>query len=87
MQMSKGYSYYYRLECYEGFKNNIVYEDKTFGGLYKKFTGCKHRPKGDYIKNFIEMYDSGSTGAYYRIHCVFVKPNGEEKIIYTCEGI
>ena len=40
-----------------------------------------------YIKNFIELYDSGSTGAYYRIHCVFVYPSGLEKIIYTCEGI
>ena len=45
--MSKGYSYYYCLECYEGYRNNMVYEDKTFGGLYKKFTGCKHRPKGE----------------------------------------
>ena len=85
--MSKGYSYYYRLECYEGYRNNMVYEDKTFGGLYKKFTGCKHRPKGRVVSDFIELYDSGSTGAYYRIHCVFVHPDGKEKIIYTCEGL
>ena len=85
--MSKGYSYYYRLECYEGYRNNMVYEDKTFGGLYKKFTNCKHRPKGDYIKKFIDIYDSGSTGGYYRIHCVFVYPDGSEKIIYTAEGL
>lgn len=85
--MSKGLSYYFRLECYEGFRNNMVYEDKTFGGLYKKFTGCKHMPKGEYIKKFVEMFDSGTTGAYYRIHCVFVYPDGNEKIIYTCEGI
>lgn len=85
--MSKGYSYYYRLECYEGFRDGAVYEDKSFGGLYKKFTGCRHRVKGDYIKNFIEMYDKGFTGAYYNIHCVFVYPDGSEKIIYTCRGL
>ena len=85
--MSKGYSYYYRLECYEGFKNNNTYEDKTFSGLVKKFKGYNYRPKGREVSDFIEMYDSGSTGAYYRIHCVFVHPDGKEKIIYTCEGI
>ena len=85
--MSKGYSFYYRLECYGEFRNNMVYGDKTFRGLYKKFTGCNYKPKSEYLKKFVEMYDSGSTGAYYHIHCVFVYPDGSEKIIYTCEGI
>ena len=85
--MSKGYSYYYRLECYEGFRNNRVYEDKTFTGLVKKFNNFKGKPKGSMVSDFIKMYDSGSTGAYYRIHCVFVYPDGNEKIIYTAEGL
>lgn len=87
IQMSKGYSYYYRLECYEGFRDNAIYEARTFGELYKKFNGIKTKPRGKYITDFITMYDSGYTGAYYRIHCVFVHPDGKEKIIYTCEGI
>lgn len=85
--MSKGFSYYYHLECYQGFRDNAIYEDKTFGGLVQKFNGYQTKPKGRVITDFITMYDSGSTGAYYRVHCVFVYPNGKEKIIYTCEGI
>lgn len=85
--MSKGFSYYYRLECYQGFRDNAIYEDKTFGGLVQKFNGYQTKPKGRVITDFITMYDSGSTGAYYRIHCVFVYPNGLEKIIYTAEGL
>ena len=85
--MSKGYSYYYRLECYDGFRNNMVYESKSFSGLYQKFNGYNYKPKGRVVKEFIEMYDSGSTGAYYHIHCVFVYPDGKEKIIYTCRGL
>lgn len=85
--MSKGFSYYYMIECYEGFKNNQKFKGKTFNELYRNFKGYNYKPHASKIKEFVEMYDSGSTGAYYRIHCVFVKPNGEEKIIYTCEGI
>ena len=85
--MSKGFSYYYRLECYEGFRNNKIYEDRTFSGLAQKFNHYDYKPKGRKVSEFIDMYDSGSTGAYYRIHCVFVHPDGEEKIIYTCEGL
>ena len=84
---NKGYSYYYRLECFGGYQNNQTYESKTLGGLLKKFKGYSSRPKGRLISDFIKMYDSGSTDAYYRIHCVFVYPNGMEKIIYTCEGL
>ena len=85
--MTKGFHYYYRLECFGGYNNNLTYEDKTFGGLYKKFKKLKSKPDGRQLKEFIKMYDSGFTGAYYRIHCVLVKPNKSEKIIYTCEGI
>lgn len=85
--MSKGYSYYYRLECFGGYHNNKTYESKTFGGLIKKFKGYSYMPKGRIVNDFIKMYDSGSTNAYYHIHCVFVYPDGSEKIIYTCEGL
>ena len=85
--MIKGFSYYYRLECFGGFRNNMIYEGRTFGGLYRKFHQLKDIPRHEKVKEFIKMYDSGHTGAYYRIHCVFVKPDGFEKIIYTCEGI
>lgn len=85
--MSKGFSYYYMIECYEGFKNNQKFKGKTFNELYRKFTGCKCKPDGRKIKDFVDMYDSGQTNAYYRIHCVFVNPDGEEKIIYTCRGL
>lgn len=85
--MSKGFSYYYMIECYEGFKNNQTFKGKTFNELYRNFKGCHYKPHSSKIKEFVEMYDSGTTGAYYRIHCVFVYPDGKEKIIYTCEGI
>lgn len=85
--MSNGFSYFYRIECFGGYKDNQIFEHKTFGGLYQKFKGTKRKPAGRELSDFIEMYDSGSTNAYYRIQCVFVHPNGEEKIIYTCEGL
>ena len=87
IQMSKGYSFYYRLECIKGFRNNQIYEDKTFAGLYKKFYNINYKVRNHRIKEFVKMYDSGSTNAYYHIHCVFVYPDGSEKIIYTCEGL
>ena len=86
MVKNKGYSYYYRLECFGGFRNNTIYEDRTFGGLYCKFHHLASKPRHKKVQEFIDMYDSGSTEAYYRIHCVFVQPDGSEKIIYTCEG-
>lgn len=85
--MSKGFSYYYRIECYECFRDNANYEDKTFSGLVQKFNGYQNKPKGRVVSDFITMYDSGSTGSYYRIHCVFVNPDGSEKIIYTARGL
>ena len=88
MKMSKGFSYYYRIECYEGFRNNQTYEGKSFNELYRNFTGCSnHSIKSKYLKDFVATYDSGHTNAYYHIHCVFVKPDGSEKIIYTARGL
>ena len=85
--MSKGYSYYYRVECYEGYKNNKIFEGKTFNEVYRKLNGRTKSLKSSELQEFVKMYDSGWTGAYYRIHCVFVYPDGKEKIIYTCEGL
>ena len=85
--MSKGYSHYYRVECYEGYKNNKIFEGKTFNEVYRKLNGRTKSLKSSELKDFVKMYDSGSTGAYYHIHCVFVYPDGKEKIIYTCRGL
>ena len=87
IKMSKGFTYYYRIECYSGFRNNKTYEGKTFHEVYKKFKGISKRPDSKEIKKFVEMYDSGETGAYYHIHCFFVYPDGKEKIIYTARGL
>ena len=84
--MNKGFSYYYRLECYEGFRNNKTYKGKSFNELYRNFTGCTSI-RNSLLKDFVSMYDSGHTNAYYHIHCVFVYPDGKEKIIYTVRGL
>ena len=85
--MTKGFTYYYRLECFGGFRNNAIYEDRTFGGLYRKFHHLNSQPRYSKVHEFMMMYDSGKTGAYYNIHCILVNPDGTEKIIYTCEGL
>lgn len=85
--MTKGFTYYYMIECYQGFNDNQTYTGKSFHELYKNFKGLTKRPQTKDIQKFVEMYDSGQTGAYYHIHCVFVYPDGDEKIIYTARGL
>lgn len=87
IKMSKGFSYYYRIECYSGFRNNKSYEGKTFNEVFRKFTGRNKSIKSSEIQDFVKKYDDGETGAYYHIHCVFVYPDGTEKIIYTARGL
>lgn len=84
--MNKGFSYYYRIECYDGFRNNQNYEGKSFNELYRQFTGCTS-VRNSLLKDFIRVYDSGHTNAYYHMHCVLVNPDGSEKVIYTARGL
>ena len=85
--MSKGFSYYYRIECYSGFRNNKIYEGKSFAEVFRKFTGRTKSFKSSELQDFVKKYDEGETNAYYNIHCVFVYPDGTEKIIYTARGL
>ena len=85
--MNKGFSYYYKIECYEGYRNNQSYTGKSFNEVYRNFTKRKGTIKSKDIQEFVSMYDSGHTNAYYHIHCVFVNPDGSEKIIYTARGL
>ena len=79
-----GYQFYYRLVCYNGFRNNNIYEGRSFPELAKSFYGYRSSARS---KEIMIAYDNGCTNAYYHIHLVMVYPDGSEKIINTSRGL
>ena len=78
------YGFYYRIECYQGYRNNQSYEGMSFSDLTYNYLGTRDRR---IIKKLVNQYDSGETGAYYHIHLVMCYPDGSQKIINTARGL
>jgi hypothetical protein len=78
------FGFYYRIECYAGYRDNQTYEGMSFSDLAYNYLGTRKRES---IKKLVDAYDSGHTESYFHIHLVMCYPDGSQKIINTARGL